>query len=129
MHRGPHKFQLSEAAPEPVSPSTLRVENLTVRFGAVTAVDGLSLEVEPGQVVGLIGPNGAGKTTMIDAVTGLVRPASGTISIDGEDITEWGPSRRARCGLRRSFQSLELFEDLTVLENIMAGADEVSRTS
>jgi sulfate-transporting ATPase len=129
VHRGPRVFHLSDAKPERVAPSTLRVEGLTVRFGAVTAVDGVSLEVEPGQIVGLIGPNGAGKTTLIDAVTGLVQASGGKITIDGEDITSWGPSRRARRGLRRSFQSLELFEDLTVLENIMAGTDEVTKHS
>jgi sulfate-transporting ATPase len=129
VHRGPRRVELPEAVAGRVDPLSLRVEGLTVRFGGVVAVDGVSLEVEPGQVVGLIGPNGAGKTTLIDAVTGLVRASEGTISLDGEEITAWGASRRARRGIRRSFQSLELFEDLTVLENIMAGADEVTRLS
>ena len=129
VHHGPRVLHLPEAEPGRVEPATLRVEGLTVRFGGVVAVNEVSLEVEPGQIVGLIGPNGAGKTTLIDAVTGLVRVSQGKISIDGEDITSWGTSRRARSGLRRSFQSLELFEDLTVLENIMAGSDEVTRTS
>lgn len=129
VYRGPRVRQLPEVEPGRVAPATLRVENLTVRFGGTVAVNEVSLEVKPGQIVGLIGPNGAGKTTLIDAVTGLVKASHGKISLDGEDITSWGTSRRARSGLRRSFQSLELFEDLTVLENIMAGADEVTRTS
>ncbi len=126
VYPGPRAVQLAEGKPERVDPTTLRIEGLTVNFGNVTAVDGVSLEVEPGQIVGLIGPNGAGKTTLIDAVTGLVSASQGKISIDGTDITSWGASRRAQHGLRRSFQSLELFEDLTVVENIMAGADEVT---
>jgi ABC-type branched-subunit amino acid transport system ATPase component/branched-subunit amino acid ABC-type transport system permease component len=129
VYRGPRAFNLPEAKPERVTPTTLRIEDLTVKFGNVIAVNNVSLEVEPGQIVGLIGPNGAGKTTLIDAVTGLVGASNGRINIDGEDITSWAASRRARHGLRRSFQSLELFEDLTVLENIMAGADEVTRYS
>jgi len=129
IHHGPKIYDLPDAEPGRVKARTLRVEGLTVRFGGTVAVNEVSLEVEPGQVVGLIGPNGAGKTTLIDAVTGLVKASQGTITVDGEDITGWGTSRRAQGGLRRSFQSLELFEDMTVLENIMAGADEVTRTS
>jgi sulfate-transporting ATPase len=126
VYRGPRPIPLVEGTPQRVAPMALRVEGLTVKFGNVTAVDNVSLEVQPGQIVGLIGPNGAGKTTLIDAVTGLVGVSQGKIGIDGEDITSWGASRRAQHGIRRSFQSLELFEDLTVLENIMAGADEVT---
>jgi ABC-type branched-subunit amino acid transport system ATPase component len=74
-------------------------------------------------VVGLIGPNGAGKTTIIDAVTGFVRPASASIKLNNEPIENWSAGKRARAGLRRSFQSLELFEDVTVRDNISAGAD------
>jgi len=110
-------------------PQHLAVDNLTVRFGGVTAVSGASFEVHPGEVVGLIGPNGAGKTTVIDAVTGFVRPASGTIQLAGRPIEGWPASRRARNGLRRSFQSLELFEDTTVEDNIRAGADSGSAMS
>jgi sulfate-transporting ATPase len=114
---------LVERTPQPVVPAALRVSDLTVRFGGVTAVDGASFEVAPGEVVGLIGPNGAGKTTVIDAVTGFVKPAAGTIGLDDERIDEWSATRRARRGVRRSFQSLELFEDVTVADNIGAGAD------
>ena len=97
---------------------------LTVRFGTVVAVDGVSFEVGPGEVVGLIGPNGAGKTTVIDAVTGFVKPAAGTIGLDGRAIQRDSATKRASQGLRRSFQSLELFEDLSVEDNIRAGAEQ-----
>jgi sulfate-transporting ATPase len=118
------RMALGEPTPEPVPPRALSVTGLTVRFGGVVAVDGVTFDVKPGEVVGLIGPNGAGKTTIIDAITGFVRAAGGTVTIDGEPITGWSASRRARAGLRRSFQSLELFDDVSVEENIRAGADE-----
>ena len=108
---------------ETVPPVTLAVEHLTVRFGGVTAVDDVSFTVQPGEVVGLIGPNGAGKTTIIDAVTGFVRPTSGQLVLNHAPISRWSATKRARRGLRRSFQSLELFEDISVEDNIRAGAD------
>ncbi|MFG1785443.1 ATP-binding cassette domain-containing protein [Rhodococcus oryzae] len=117
--------ELSDESPTgSVTPTPLTVRGLTVRFGGVTAVDGVDLDIEPGQVVGLIGPNGAGKTTVIDAITGFVSPTSGQLTLGDQDISGWSTARRSRGGLRRSFQSLELFEDVTVGENIHAGADE-----
>ena len=86
-------FALRRPRSSGCSPSTLSVDGITVRFGGVVAVDEVSLEVEPGQVVGLIGPNGAGKTTFIDAVTGFVRPASGSIVLDEQDITSWSAAK------------------------------------
>ena len=100
-----------------VEPKVLEVQNLTVRFGGMVAVDNLSLRLEPGRVVGLIGPNGAGKTTVIDAVTGLV-PAQGDVVIDGRSIIRMAPHQRAALGLSRSFQAIELFDDLTVRESL-----------
>lgn len=114
---------LPEADTRPVAPATLSVSGLTVRFGAVVAVDGVSFDVRPGEVVGLIGPNGAGKTTVIDAVTGFVPVAAGTILLDDRPLDRLNATRRARLGLRRSFQSLELFDDVSVEENIRAGSD------
>ena len=111
------------AAVEPVPPATLAIEDLTVRFGSVVAVQDVSMEVRPGEVVGLIGPNGAGKTTLIDAVTGFVPIAGGSIALDDRRIDPMNATQRARLGLRRSFQSLELFEDISVEENIRAGSD------
>ncbi len=119
--RGPEP--LPDEAVRPVAPATLRVEDLTVRFGVVVAVDRASFTVSPGEVVGLIGPNGAGKTTAIDAVTGFVRPARGSMWLGDECIDGWSAARRSKAGLRRSFQSLELFEDITVGENIRVGSD------
>src|SRR6476619_180859 len=98
------------------------VQDRTVRFGGVTAVDGVSASVEEGQFVGLIGPNGAGKTTFIDAVTGLVG-ASGSVRFAGEEIGGKRAHQRIRSGLGRRFQSPELFEDLTVRENLLAAAE------
>ena len=103
--------------------TTFTVRGLGVRFGGVVALDDVSLEVKSGEVVGLIGPNGAGKTTLIDAVTGFVQPSAGTIELDGTPIDRWPAYRRARAGLTRSFQSLELFDDVTVLDNLRAASD------
>ena len=112
-----------EGAARRARPLPLRVENLTVRYGGVVAVDGLSFAVEPGRIVGLIGPNGAGKTSAIDAVTGFTPAASGRVLLGGEDVTSSAVHRRARAGVSRSFQSLELFEDMTVLDNLYAASD------
>jgi len=110
-----------------VPPRRLEITGLTQRFGGFTALDDVTLDVAPGQVVGLLGPNGAGKTTLIDCVSGNNRLSGGTITWDGRDITRWAPYRRARAGLGRSFQSLELFDDLTVRENLLAAADPRDR--
>jgi ABC-type branched-subunit amino acid transport system ATPase component/ABC-type branched-subunit amino acid transport system permease subunit len=111
-------------APEQVSQKTLRVENLRVTFGGVIAVNDVSITVRPGEVHGLIGPNGAGKTTFIDAVTGFVPLAGGRILVDDTDVSHWGARKRARFGVARTFQSLELFDDLTVRENLAVGSDD-----
>ncbi len=100
----------------PVPTYLLEVEELTVTFGGVRAVDAVSFAVTPGQLVGLIGPNGAGKTTTIDAITGFV-PHRGRVHFGGADISRATPHRRAAIGLTRTWQSLELFEDLTIWEN------------
>ena len=120
----------AEVAGEPVEPRILTVSGLSVRFGAVMAVNDVSFEVQPGEVVGLIGPNGAGKTTVIDAVTGFVKPSSGVLRLGEEELNRWNTRVDGRdTGLRRSFQSLELFEDLTVEANIRAGAARAMRAS
>jgi sulfate-transporting ATPase len=96
---------------------------MTVRYDATIAVEHFSATVEPGRVLGLIGPNGAGKTTLIDAVTGFKRAAGGELYLDGENVGGLSPTRRARAGIARSFQSLELFEDSTVLANLQSAID------
>jgi sulfate-transporting ATPase len=107
-----------------VKPMTLEVKNLSVNYGGTVAVDNVSLTVKPGQVLGLIGPNGAGKTSLIDAVTGFTKMSSGAeLLLDGQDIGKMSATKRSRHGLGRSFQSLELFEDSTVLDNLRAASD------
>ena len=102
--------------------SVLAVRDLTVRFGGVVAVNGVSLEVCPGEIHGLIGPNGSGKTTLIDAVTGFVR-SEGEISLGGKSLVGRPARARAKAGLSRSFQSLELFDDLSVEANLAVAAE------
>ena len=124
-HRGPRKrvvYDLPEVEQQRVRSSSLEVRGLTVRFGGVVAVDDVSFAVKPGEVVGLIGPNGAGKTTIIDAITGFVRPTAGSIMLDGVAIETYSPGRRARAGVGRSFQSLELFGDAAVYDGLAASA-------
>ena len=106
-----------------VSPRALRVSDVSVSFGGVHAVRRVSLEVRPGEVHGLIGPNGAGKTTLIDAITGFVRITEGEVELGGQAVSQWSPRRRAADGLSRSFQSLELFADLTIAENLAIAED------
>jgi ABC-type branched-subunit amino acid transport system ATPase component/ABC-type branched-subunit amino acid transport system permease subunit len=119
----PAPLAVQAEAPARADPKTLAIRDLTVRFGGVVAVNNVNFDVNPGEVVGLIGPNGAGKTTLIDAVTGFVRPASAAITLADQRVDGWSASKRAKSGLRRSFQSLELFEDTNVEDNIRAGAD------
>ncbi len=122
-HRASAPILVPSDTPVEVEPKALVVEGLTVRFGAVTAVDGLSFTVEPGEIVGLIGPNGAGKTTAIDAVTGFVAPASGSVSIGARSLVRMSADARVGAGMARTWQSLELFEDVSVLENILVAAE------
>ena len=100
----------------------LEVVDLTVRYDGVVAVDGVSFDVEAGDVVGLIGPNGAGKTSCIDALTGFHPPSRGVVRFAGRDVTTLPPHRRARHGFVRTFQGLDLFEDLTVRQNLAVAA-------
>jgi ABC-type branched-subunit amino acid transport system ATPase component/branched-subunit amino acid ABC-type transport system permease component len=108
---------------ERARPAVLDVRGLTVHFGGVVALHDVSLTVHPGEVVGLMGPNGAGKTTFIDAVTGFVRPRAGTVTLDEQRLDRLPAYRRVRAGLSRSFQSLELFDDVSVRDNLRAACD------
>ena len=109
---------------EAARPQTLELRDITVTFGTVPALTDVSITVRPGEVVGLIGPNGAGKTTLIDVASGFVRSSSGRVLLDGVDITRLSPHARARRGLVRSWQSLELFEELSVEENLLVAAEK-----
>jgi len=103
--------------------SLLEVQEVVVRFGGVVAVTDATFEVEEGRVVGLMGPNGAGKTTLFNVITGLQEPTAGRVRFRGTDITEMAPRRRAKMGIGRTFQRLEVFGSLTVGENIMVAAE------
>jgi len=100
----------------------LMVRQVTRRFGGLVAVNQVSTEVVSGRVLGIIGPNGSGKTTLVNLITGLYRVDSGTISLDGRDITYTFPHERTRLGIARTFQLAHPFVDLTARENIMVGA-------
>ena len=100
----------------------LAVSDVTVRFDGVKAIDGVSLEIATGEIVGLIGPNGAGKTTLVNVISGFQEAHDGAVTLDGEPITSWSPVRRARAGIARSFQAARLFERISVRENIEAAA-------
>jgi branched-chain amino acid transport system ATP-binding protein len=101
----------------------LETNDLTVSYGGVHANSDVNLEIERGSFVGLIGPNGAGKTTFIDAITGFVPTARGSATFDGKDLLALKPHERARAGLTRTFQSLELFDDLSVEDNMLVAAE------
>src|SRR5205809_2505659 len=101
---------------------TLEVTEVTVRFGGVTALDGVSLAVPPNQVAGVIGPNGAGKTTLFNAVCGLVRPAFGSITYGRTQLVGTAPHRLARLRIARTLQGLGLWSGMTVLDNVVAGS-------
>ncbi len=103
--------------------SVLEVDRVSVRFGGHLAVSECSLRVEGGRVSGLIGPNGAGKTTTFNAICGVVQPSSGHVRLDGRDISGVGTHKRARLGIGRTFQRLEVFASLTVRENVQVGLE------
>ena len=98
----------------------LELSELTKHFGGLVAVDGLSMSVGEGQIVGLIGPNGAGKTTVFNLITGVIRPSGGKVIFDGREVTGKSPHILARLGIGRTFQLTPLFTDFTTLENVVA---------
>jgi len=101
----------------------LSARNVVVRFGGLVALGGVSVEAPRGRITGLIGPNGAGKTTLFNVCCGFLKPDEGTVTLDGSDISHENPARRARLGLGRTFQRMELFGSLTVRENVELAAE------
>ena len=108
--------------PDTATAPAIEVLELSVTFGGLNAVDKLSFSVAPGSIKGIIGPNGAGKTTLFNAISGITQPSSGKILLDGRDLTALRPHERATLGLSRTFQNLQLFPEMSVLENVMVGA-------
>jgi len=108
--------------------SILSVDNLSITFGGVRAVDGVSFDIAEGLVFSIIGPNGAGKTTLFNLISGLYVPQGGRVLLAGEDVSGWTPERLARRGLSRTFQNLQIFFRLTTLENVMVGRHRHERT-
>jgi ABC-type branched-subunit amino acid transport system ATPase component/branched-subunit amino acid ABC-type transport system permease component len=105
-------------SPRPPGSTSLSVESLTIRYGGALAVDNVTLAVRAGMITGLVGPNGAGKTSIFNVCSGLVKPSAGRITLHGTDVTHASPSQRARLGLGRTFQRVQLFESLDVRSNI-----------
>ncbi len=107
----------------------LALEDVSVNFGGVRAVSDASLAASAGHVTGLIGPNGAGKTTLFNVISGMISPSTGRVSLGGRDITKMATHKRARNGIARTFQRLELFASLSVFENIQVAAEIAKRAN
>ena len=107
----------------------LQTTDLTVKFGGLTALDAVTFNIRRGEILGLIGPNGAGKTTCFNAITGVYRPTSGTVTFDGSPIGRIKRHQITRLGIARTFQNIRLFGEMTALENVMVGTDARHHTS
>src|SRR5262245_39582928 len=114
--------RLDQGDPGDLRLPILSVRELSVRFGGIVALDAVSFDLEPRQIVGLIGPNGAGKTTLFNCVSRLYTPSAGGITFDGTDLLSLQAHRIAALGIGRTFQNLALFPTMTVLQNVMIGA-------
>ncbi|MGZ4474686.1 MAG: ABC transporter ATP-binding protein [Nocardioides sp.] len=111
----------------PESRAILEVDNATLRFGGLTALDQVSFDIREGEILGLIGPNGAGKTTCFNAMTGVYQLTSGEIRFDGRSLAKLKRHKITKLGMARTFQNIRLFKAMTVLENVMVGADAHSK--
>ncbi len=117
---------VSVGSPGSAGDAVLEVSGVSVRFGGVNALTDVNFTVRPGTVTGLIGPNGAGKTTLFNVISGLQTPVGGTVHLLGTDVTKMNPHRRARLGLARTFQRLELFGSLSASENVQVGLESTA---
>jgi branched-chain amino acid transport system ATP-binding protein len=113
---------VSSADESAVQPG-LAISGVELRFGGVTALDGLTLDARPGEILGVIGPNGAGKTTLFNVVTGVFQPNTGSVRLDGRNLARLRPHAITEAGIARTFQNIRLFEDQTVLDNVLLAAD------
>lgn len=117
-----------QLAKAPYTMSVLEVEDLTKHFGGITALDGVDLTVEKGEILGIIGPNGAGKTTMINTILGLLEPDRGEVRINGDEVTNQSPHTISRRGVSKTFQRVELFPGRTAFECLLIGLQEHQNT-
>ncbi len=115
-------------APASAGDALLVVDNVTLRFGGVVALDGVAFEIRRGEILGLIGPNGAGKTTCFNVMTGVYTPTSGEILFDGTKVSGVKPHKINSLGIARTFQNIRLFPEMTAMENVMVGADARHKT-
>src|SRR5512139_2538907 len=106
------------------APPMLEVTGLSKSFGALQALDRVDLHIQEGRIHGIIGPNGSGKTTFFNCITGMLRPDTGTIRFQADDITGWPPQKIANRGVRRTFQAGKLIPGMTVIENVMSGVND-----
>ena len=120
LHR---EVQVAEGEP------LLETKDLTVKFGGLTALDGVTFSIKRGEILGLIGPNGAGKTTCFNAITGVYRPTSGTVTFDGAPLGKIKRHQITRRGIARTFQNIRLWGEMTALENVVVGTDARHKTS
>ncbi|WFR84380.1 ABC transporter ATP-binding protein [Arthrobacter sp. Y-9] len=107
----------------------VQVKNLTMKFGGLTALDDVTFDINRGEILGLIGPNGAGKTTCFNAMTGVYKPTSGTVTLEGKPLNGLAQHKITRRGLARTFQNIRLFGEMTALENVVVGLDARHKTS
>src|SRR5690606_5499823 len=112
-----------------VGQTLLEMREVTVRFGGLVALDQVSFDIKRGEILGLIGPNGAGKTTCFNVMTGVYRPTSGDVVLEGRSISRRKPYQITRAGIARTFQNIRLFAEMTALENVVVGTDARHRTS
>lgn len=133
--RAEHAAEVAEAvAPEReiavgVGDTLLSLREVTMRFGGLTALDSVTFDIKRGEILGLIGPNGAGKTTCFNAMTGVYRPTSGQVLLEGQPIGRRKRYQITRMGIARTFQNIRLFGEMTALENVVVGADARHKTS